>query len=219
MARRRDREPVAYILGHKDFYGHRFLVDESVLIPRPDTETLVEHALACIPSDATCRVADVGTGSGAVAVSIALARPLAVMTATDISEKAITVATTNAATHGVDARIDFVQTDLLEPGKLYDVIVSNPPYIASEAIRELQPEVRLHEPSTALDGGADGLEVVRSLLRVAESVMHTDGQLLLEIGSDQAQAVETIATENGWHVVATHKDLNRQDRVVQLRRA
>lgn len=153
VTRRREREPVAYILGHRDFYGRRFAVTPDVLIPRPDTETLVEHALECIPQEAPCRVLDVGTGSGAIAVTIAAERPLATVTATDISEAALRVASKNAELHEVAARVRLEKADLLGGADQYDVIVSNPPYIASAEIKTLQAEVQEHEPIAALEAG------------------------------------------------------------------
>jgi release factor glutamine methyltransferase len=219
VARRRDREPVAYILGHRDFYGRRFEVTPEVLIPRPDTETLVEHALAQIPLDTPCRVLDVGTGSGAIAVTLAAARPDATITATDISEPALEVAKRNAFLHGVLDRIAFEHVDLLRATERYDVVVSNPPYIASAELRELQDEVRMHEPNTALEAGEDGLDVVRRLLDAAKHATDVGAHLLIEIGAGQARSVVDLATEGGgWERVAVYPDLNRIERVVHLRR-
>jgi release factor glutamine methyltransferase len=219
VARRRDREPVAYILGHRDFYGRRFAVTPDVLIPRPDTETLVEHALQCIPEDAACRVLDVGTGSGAIAVTLAAERPLALVTATDISDAALTVASSNAGRLEVADRIRFVRANLLTGEEQYDVIVSNPPYIARSDMATLQIEVRDHEPATALEAGQDGLDVVRALLTAAASVTATGAQMLIEIGAGQAPSVaDFAASHEAWQLVAVYPDLNRIERVVHLRR-
>ncbi len=219
VARRREREPVAYILGHRDFYGRRFKVTPDVLIPRPDTETLVEHALRCIPQDSACRVLDVGTGSGAIAITIAAERPLAQVTATDMSQAAIEVAAHNAEQLGVADRIHFECTDLLNAGAQYDVIVSNPPYITRAEMAGLQEEVREHEPALALEAGEDGLDVVRALLAAAAPATERDGLLLIEIGAGQAASVvEFAAASPAWESVAVYPDINRIERVVHLRR-
>jgi release factor glutamine methyltransferase len=219
VARRREREPVAYILGHRDFYGRRFSVTPEVLIPRPDTETLVEHALRCIPEDTACRVLDVGTGSGAIAVTLAAERPQALVTATDVSEGALRVAAENAERLGVEARVRFERADLLNGAEQYDVIVSNPPYIAQSEIETLQAEIRDHEPIAALEAGEDGLDVVRALLTAAEPVTASGAQMLIEIGAGQAVSVVDFATgHTAWQPVAVYRDLNAVERVVHLRR-
>jgi release factor glutamine methyltransferase len=219
VARRREREPVAYILGHRDFYGRRFSVTPEVLIPRPDTETLVEHALRCIPEDTACRVLDVGTGSGAIAVTLAAERPQALVTATDVSEGALRVAAENAERLGVEARVRFERADLLNGAEQYDVIVSNPPYIAQSEIETLQAEIRDHEPIAALEAGEDGLDVVRALLPAAEPATASGAQMLIEIGAGQAVSVVDFATgHTAWQPVAVYRDLNAVERVVHLRR-
>jgi len=219
VARRREREPVAYILGHRDFHGRRFLVTPAVLIPRPDTETLVEHALRCIPDDAPCRVLDIGTGSGAIAVTIAAERPLARVTATDISEAALTVAAENAERNEVASRIRFERANLLRDVEQYDVIISNPPYVARSEIETLQPEIREHEPIGALEGGEDGLDVIKALLSATEPATASGAQLLIEVGADQAISVIDFATAHtAWQPVGTYLDINRIERVVHLRR-
>lgn len=219
LTRRRAREPVAYILGHRDFYGRRFAVSPDVLIPRPDTETLVEHALECIPSDSPCRVVDVGTGSGAIAITIAAERPLASVTATDLSQSALEVAAQNARVQGVADRIRFERADLLKGGESFDVIVSNPPYIARAELDALQTEVREYEPMTALEAGEDGLDVVRALLTAAAPATATGAQMLIEIGAGQGAAVTKLTAEgNAWELVTIHLDLGRRERVVHLRR-
>jgi len=219
LSRRRAREPVAYILGYRDFYGRRFEVTPDVLIPRPDTETLVEHALQQIPLDASCRVLDVGTGSGAIAVTLAAERPGARIIGTDISEAALRVAARNADLHGVSDRVDFELVDLLRPNETYELVVSNPPYIASADMEALQDEVRLYEPTSALQAGEDGLDVVRELLHRAKAATLAGGHLLIEVGQGQAAAVVELAVRvGGWHREGVYLDLNRVERVVHLRR-
>lgn len=219
VARRREREPVAYILGHRDFYGRRFKVTPQVLIPRPDTETLVDRALDCIPRDQPCRVLDIGTGSGAIAVTIAAERPLAMVTATDISEGALSVAADNAQRLGVADRIRLERANLLNGDEQYDMIVSNPPYIARSDMESLEAEVRDHEPVGALEAGEDGLDIIRALLKATETAATAGAQLLIEVGAGQAASVADFASAStAWRPVALHRDLNRIERVVHLRR-
>ncbi len=219
VARRREREPVAYILGHRDFYGRRFNVTKDVLIPRPDTETLVDHALECIPEARPCRVLDIGTGSGAIAVTIAAERPLAMVIATDISEAALKVAANNAERLGVAERIRFERANLLSSTEQYDLIVSNPPYVARSEMLSLQAEVRKHEPSDALEAGEDGLDIIRALLLATEAAAATGAHLLVEVGAGQAHSVLDLASaRTAWQPVAVHRDLQRIERVVHLRR-
>lgn len=219
VARRRSREPVAYILGYRDFYGRRFEVTSDVLIPRPDTETLVEHALDAIPAELPCRVVDVGTGSGVIAITLAHARPRASFVATDVSEAALVVAERNAAKLGVGDRIELQHADLFGDTGPYDVIVSNPPYVRTGELETLQPEVRDHEPSTALDAGDDGLDVIRALFRGATDTTKPGAHLLIEIGAGQAEGVSELARDSAhFELEAIHPDLNRIPRVVHLRR-
>lgn len=219
VARRREREPVAYILGHRDFYGRRFEVSSDVLIPRPDTETLVEHALECIPEDAGCRVLDVGTGSGAIAVTIAAERPLATLTATDTSEAALRVAATNAERLGVADQIRFERVDLLSGVEQYDVVISNPPYITLSEMKSLQVEVREYEPAAALEAGEDGLDVIKALLSATEPVTSQGAHLLIEVGAGQAASVvDLAAAKTSWQPHSVYRDLDRIERVVHLRR-
>jgi release factor glutamine methyltransferase len=219
IARRREREPVAYILGRRDFYGRRFSVTQDVLIPRPDTETLVECALGRIADEGVVRVLDVGTGSGAIAITLAAERPNTEVTATDISEGALRVAEDNAMRLGVADRIRFERADLMGDNGPYDVVVSNPPYIKTGDLEDLEPEVRIHEPTAALEGGVDGLDVVRALLARAARATEEGADLLIEVGAGQASDVEALARDSStWSHEATHVDLNRVERVVHLRR-
>jgi release factor glutamine methyltransferase len=164
-------------------------------------------------------VLDIGTGSGAIAVTIAAERPLATVTATDISEGALNVAARNAERLGVADRIRFERANLLSGTEHYDLVVSNPPYIARSEMESLQAEVRQHEPLGALEAGEDGLDVVRALLTAAEAATATGAQLLVEVGAGQAVSVLDFAAANtAWQPVAVHRDLNRIERVVHLRR-
>jgi release factor glutamine methyltransferase len=187
VARRGRREPIQHILGTQEFCGLEFEVTPEVLIPRHDTETLVNEALARMPGAQS--VLDIGTGSGCIALALACKLPGASVTAVDISEAALAVARRNAERNGV--LIEFLQGSLFEPvaGRTFDLIVSNPPYIPSRDIETLQPEVRDFDPRGALDGGADGLDVYRALIPDAATLLNSGGWLLLEVGMGQAADV------------------------------
>lgn len=236
VARRRELEPVAYLIGHKEFYGRDFVVDRRVLVPRPETELLVELALdraraknqeprtvSHQPNSGSrfavrgsqLLIADVGTGSGCIAITLALELPGAEVIATDISPNALAVARTNAERHRVAARVRLAQGDLLAPlGAPTDLIVSNPPYTLLGAIDE---NVRRHEPHLALDGGPDGLVCYRRLLAAAPAHLAPGGSVLLEIGAEQGQAVAALARAAfpSAHV-QIHPDLAGHDRVITV---
>ena len=209
-------EPLPYVLGYWHFYGRKFAVTPAVLIPRPETELLVELALPRLHAHANCRVADVGTGSGVLAVTLAAEVSDARMIATDFSPAALTVARDNARRHRVAERIAFVETDLLTAviGP-FDVIVANLPYIPSTEVEALP--VAHHEPREALDGGADGLGFIRRLLAQAPARLLPDGLLLLEIAANQGEAVRSLATDAFPRAdVQLHRDLAGHDRVVAI---
>lgn len=237
LDRRAKGEPVAYIRGMKEFYGLAFAVDERALIPRPETERLVELAeetvmrrLVARPRDVDAPrlwIADVGTGSGAVAVALVVSLKrrrvgdeFSIM-ATDISEDALQLARENAVGHAAADRIRFVDADLL-PGYLeapFDLVLANLPYVRSDVIPSL-PVATSFEPRLALDGGPDGLDVVRQLLaRLADGALADDGEALLEIGGDQAEAIaELVATQlPGWSCTI-ERDLGGLPRVARIRR-
>ncbi len=210
LDRRARRYPLAYIIGKKEFYGLLFDVTPEVLIPRPETEILVEECLKRV-GDAP-KIADVGTGSGAIAVTIAVNLPNARVWATDASESALNVALANAQKHAVMDRVSVIRGDLLEPLADFklDMIVSNPPYIPSGDIDSLQIEVQF-EPREALDGGVDGLDAYRRLLTQAVGITRT---VALEIGAGQAESVVRIAKDAGWGCVEVVNDLSGIERVV-----
>lgn len=188
MRRRLNNEPTAYITGHREFYGRDFYVDDNVLIPRPETELLVETALGLAVNRPIHTIADVGTGSGAIAISLALSLPQIRIYATDISPAALRVAETNCRKHGVTNLVRLLQGDLLAPlPELSDLIVANLPYVREEEL----PRVNTwhFEPSAALNGGHDGLETIRRLGAQVDSKLRPGGALLLEIGSGQGKAV------------------------------
>lgn len=187
--RRAAREPLQYILGETEFMGLTFHVEPGVLIPRADTEILVEKALELMPPGA--RVLDIGTGSGAIAVSLAKLGKNARVTAVDVSDKALEIARKNAESNGVD--VEFVKSDCFSAlqGRKYDMIVSNPPYISDEEMRGLMPEVK-QEPELALSGGGDGLDFYRRISREAPEHLNAGGFLLFEIGWLQKKAVSAL---------------------------
>ncbi len=196
IRRRVSREPTAYITGHKEFYGLDFSVDESVLIPRPETELLAEHAihLASTVFTPSCLMADVGTGCGAIAVAVAANVPHANIYALDVSEGSLRVAAVNCARHGVDGSVMLCQGDLLAPlPEPVNIVVANLPYVAEAEWASLSPEVSLFEPSVALNGGVDGLRAIERLLLQTPGKVLKGGVLLLEIGCDQGQQVAVIA--------------------------
>jgi release factor glutamine methyltransferase len=215
IQRRLSGEPTQYLTGKKEFYGRNFAVDARVLVPRPETELLVEACLRHLPQDTPCRVLDLCTGSGCIAVTLAVEHPQASVWATDVSPAALEVAQANAVTHGVDARVTFFTGDLFAalPGPAtFDLIVSNPPYIAQPQLPTLQREVQF-EPRLALDGGADGLDIVRRLVSDAPAHLKAGGLLALEIGDDQGPAVLELLTRSLGHEVRVERDLARLDRL------
>ncbi|KIH75943.1 [protein release factor]-glutamine N5-methyltransferase [Geoalkalibacter ferrihydriticus] len=213
VARRARREPLAYILGEAEFWSLSFKVSSGVLIPRPDTEVLVEEALACGPAEA--RVLDVGTGSGALAVALVVERPAWQMTALDVSNLALEVATGNAARHGVRERIRFLLGDLAHlPEEEFDLIIANPPYIPSDDLSGLMADVRDFEPHLALDGGADGLAAYRALASQAPTRLSPGGWLLVEIGQGQEVAVTELFQQAGLGEIHTRADYAGIIRVV-----
>jgi release factor glutamine methyltransferase len=212
LNRRLASEPMQYITGSQEFFSLLFEVTPAVLIPRPETEHLVEAALEHIGGEAV-RILDVGTGSGAIAVSLAHARPQSHLTAVDLSPAALEVARRNAQRHGVLDRVTFLQSNLLATvdGADFDVVVSNPPYIAEGEV--LEPQVSNFEPHPALYAGPTGLEVYERLIPEARKVLKPGGWLLLEIGFGQQPAVEALL--RGWRSVSVVHDLQGIPRVVQ----
>ena len=224
LGRRLAGEPVQYIVGTAWFYGREFYVDRRVLIPRPETEVLVEQASELLSAELatgkTHGICDVGTGSGILAITLALEYQNAHVVATDVSGAALEVAHRNCVRHGVENRVRLVQCDALRAvSQQFDVVVSNPPYVRRDEIAGLQSDVRDFEPHMALDGGADGLAVVRRLLVESTEHLVENGALLLEVGSDQAgQVIDLMAQMGMWTELRTIADLSAVDRVVCGRR-
>lgn len=220
IARRQQREPVAYLTGHKAFYGLEFLVTPEVLIPRPETELIVELLLANYPAPPPpLHIADIGTGSGCLAVTLAKHLPQAIICAVDASTQALAVARQNADRHGVAERSTFWLGDLLAPlAQSFDVIVSNPPYVSEAELAATAPEVRRYEPPLALVAGPDGLAVIRRLLPEAKTKLNSPGLLLVEISASQGGTVSQLARDVFPQAQVTiEKDLAGRDRVLVVK--
>ena len=215
LSKRAERIPLQYIVGEQEFMGLKFRVNSNVLIPRQDTETLVEEALKVI--EPGMRVLDMCTGSGCIIISILKNTTNVDGAACDISKQALNVAKENARLNGVF--VDFERSDLFEHvDEMYDVIVSNPPYIPTKVIETLQDEVRLHDPLLALDGTEDGLMFYRKITEKAREYLKTDGYLCYEIGAEQAADVSEIMKQAGLRDITVVKDLAGLDRVVMGRK-
>lgn len=227
IKRRVAREPVAYITGVKEFWELELMVGPDVLIPRPETECVIEGILAFLKGDdrpQETHFLDLGTGSGAIALALAHSCPMAWVTALDRSCRALAIADCNRRRHKLQDRVHLVAGDWLAPlsgaSARFDVIVSNPPYIPSGQIDGLQPEIALYEPRAALDGGADGLACLARLIREAPPWLVSGGALFLEIGHDQYPAVQRLAAESGaYRDIACRLDYSGKDRVACLVRA
>jgi len=243
LARRQAREPLAYILGRREFYGLNVIVDERVLVPRPETEMLVEQTLAWVrrreglrgrgygtreglsplssplsPDPSPLTLADVGTGSGCVAVALAVHLPQAAIYALDASADALTVAAANVARHGVAGRVRLLPGDLLQPlPERVDVIAANLPYVRRDELPTLPPEVRDYEPRAALDGGPDGLDSIRRLLAQAPAHLRPGGAIFLEIGAAQGKAASDLAHQHlPQATVDVLSDYAGHDRVLRV---
>ena len=216
LKRRAAHEPCQYIIGSCEFYGLSFQVNPNVLIPRQDTEVLVEEALK--QAKAKAAVLDLCTGSGAIAVALKYSREDLSVFASDISEEALKVAEYNSRQNGCE--ISFLQSDLferIEEAKQFDLIVSNPPYVTDAEYEELMPEVREHEPKLALTAGAEGLHIYRRLLSEAPRYLKPEGRLLVEIGCFQGEQVRALLEEHGFQEIRIIKDLAGLDRVAEGR--
>lgn len=219
IKRRMQHEPIQYITGRQEFYGLDLHVAPAVLIPRPETEHLVEAVLKLLPSNQSLKLVDVGTGSGAIAIALAAHLPQAEITALDTSLEAIAVAAANAREHNVADRVRFLQSDLLSVlsrEEEFDAIVSNPPYIPEMDRLSLHPQVRDHEPSTALFAGETGLDIYRRLIPQAHEALKQNGLIALEIGHGQQTALTELLS--GWQSVSFIDDLQRIPRVAVARK-
>lgn len=220
LKRRIQGEPIQYILGKTEFMGLEFKLNSDVFIPRPETEILVEAAIkyALGLSASTCRILELGTGSGCIAISLAKYSAGAILTATDISEEALHLAEENARLNNVEDKITFFRSNLFEslpmPGMRYAISVSNPPYLDSDALRSLQPEVK-YEPAVALDGARDGLDFYRRIISQAPNYLEEGGFLIMEMGFNQAKRIEKIfESHKRFKIIELIKDYNKIDRVI-----
>jgi len=211
VRRRGNREPLQYLASSTSFCGIELKVTPAVLIPRPETEVLAERAWTFLAERGTgpAKALDFGTGSGCLAIAVATHCPSVQVTALDASAEALAVAAENAAQHGVAERLRFVHAETLAaaPGQPFHLIVANPPYIPSGQLAALEPEVRDHEPRLALDGGPDGLDVIRHLATHAAALIHPEGRVMLEFGDGQAAAVGALFEAEGWRVEEIVSDL------------
>jgi len=222
VRRRGAGEPVAYLVGQREFFSLPFTVSGAVLVPRPETEGLVVRVLdlcRASPQAAGSRIVDVGTGSGAIAVTLARHLPEARITATDLSPEALQVARGNAARHGVAERIEFVEADLLPESGAWDIVVSNPPYVREDEFDQLPPDVRLYEPRAALVAGPQGVEVIDRLAAAAADRLVAGGWLVVEMGPAVAAAAEqAVVRHPQLELQPTLKDLAGLPRILQARR-
>ncbi|MCP4299286.1 MAG: peptide chain release factor N(5)-glutamine methyltransferase [Gammaproteobacteria bacterium] len=216
LRRRMNGEPMAYIMGTKEFWSHELLVSAATLVPRPETELLVELALREIPRRAAWQILDLGTGSGAIAIALASERLMSEITAVDISEAALAIAKENARQLSL-SNITFARGSWSEPvcDRLFDLIVSNPPYV--RAGDEVLVDLR-HEPVDALVAGEDGLDAIRTLAADCGTILKADGILLIEHGADQLDDVASILAASGWTDISNHKDFSGHPRVTAARR-
>lgn len=221
IQRRRRAEPIAYILGRREFYGLSFSVDRRVLVPRPDTETLVEVALERTRRSGLFGTAlDLCSGSGCVAISFHKYRPTWHVTAVDKDPNAVDVARENALRLGTIWSTRFLAGDLdapLRPDEKFDLVTANPPYIPTAEIDTLEPDIRDHEPRLALDGGHDGFSVIERIVELAIVRLASSGIVAIEVGHDQAARLSTLFQQRGYTEIATHKDYGGHDRVVSAR--
>ena len=224
IKRRINREPVAYIVGTREFWSLKLAVTKDVLIPRPETECLVESALS-LPElgPGPKRILELGTGSGAITLALASERPEYIYFASDSSVEAVKLAFMNAKFHHLDGKINFFAGDWLEPlkntGQLFDMIISNPPYIRTLSMSELQPEIYKYEPLAALDGGEDGLDSIKKIIFEAHAFLVQKGILLLETGHDQKEQIKKIIDDCGnYEDVVFKKDYSGYDRMVCMRK-
>ncbi len=219
--RRLSKEPVHRILGRREFYGREFFLSPETLVPRPDTEVLIDVILdECRKDEADVRILDLGTGSGIIAITLVAELPKTEVVAVDISAQALVTAQKNADSLKVKGRVSFLHGDLYEPvtGQ-FDLIVSNPPYIKSTELEGLQDEVRLHDPIDALDGGSDGLVFYRRIFGESCKYLRGNAAICVEIGHDQGQKVCSIARECGYASPEVCRDFGGRDRVVIARRS
>ena len=219
ITRRINNEPIQYILGSSEFYGRPFIVNKNVLIPRPETEILIDISLEELKNVNNPTILDIGTGSGCIAITIALEIPLSTIIAIDIDERAIAVAKNNIEVHGVE-NIEFVVADIFHEkiNKKADVLISNPPYIAKKEVPDLMKDVKNYEPLIALTDNNDGLMFYRKIAEIIPSILKENGAAIMEVGiEDHPDRVENIFREEGFGEIKTKLDLNKDKRAIVIK--
>ena len=215
LFRRKKKEPIAYILGFKYFWKYYFYVNKSVLIPRPDTEHIVEETLKYISVNKSINILDIGTGSGCIIISILNERRKCKATAIDISNKAIKIAKTNAKLHHLENKIKFIHMDIdKHNSNKYDLILSNPPYIKNIELSRLEDDIKCFEPKLALRGGLDGYEEIKKVIRKSSELLKERGKLIIEIGKGQKEQTLIFLKKNGFYINKICKDLSGKDRCI-----
>ena len=215
LSRREKKEPMAYILGFKHFWKYKFIINNSVLIPRPDTEILIEESLKLIPKNKSNKILDIGTGSGCIVISILNERSMCKATALDISKKAIKVAKTNAKLHHLENKIQFINIDIDKyKSNKYDLILSNPPYINDINLNRLDDDIRLFEPKLSLSGGFSGYKEIKKVIKKSKELLKVNGKLIIEIGDKQKKQSSELLKKNGFYINKICKDLSGIDRCI-----
>ena len=215
LSKRLKNEPIAYILGSKEFWKHKFFVNRSVLIPRPETEHLVEEILKIIKKNESKKILEIGTGSGCIIISLSIERPKCHVTALDVSSNALNVAKTNAKMHHLENKIKFINIDIdkLQSYK-YDLIVTNPPYINLSDLKRLDDDIKLYEPKLALYGGSDGYREIKKIISKSSKLLKYNGKLVMEIGDKQKMLTILELEKNGFFINKICKDLSGKCRVL-----
>ena len=215
LSRRKKKEPIAYILGFKYFWKYKFFINKSVLVPRPETEQIVEETLNYLSDNESKKILDIGTGSGCIIVSVLKERSKCKAIAIDISSKALKVAKTNAKIHHLENKIKFINIDIDKFNyNKYDLILSNPPYISNIDLVRLDDDVRIYEPIESLSGGPDGYEEITKVIEKSSKLLKNNGKLIVEIGDTQKNNVLKLLKNNGFYINKTGKDLSGRDRCI-----
>ena len=215
LSRRKKKEPIAYILGFKYFWKYKFFINKSVLVPRPETEQIVEETLNYLSDNESKKILDIGTGSGCIIVSVLKERSKCKAIAIDISSKALKVAKTNAKIHHLENKIKFINIDIDKFNyNKYDLILSNPPYISNIDLIRLDGDIRIYEPRESLSGGLDGYEEITKVIEKSSKLLKNNGKLIVEIGDTQKNNVLKLLKNNGFYINKTGKDLSGRDRCI-----
>ena len=215
LSRRKKKEPIAYILGFKYFWKYKFFINKSVLVPRPETEQIVEETLNYLSDNESKKILDIGTGSGCIIVSVLKERSKCKAIAIDISSKALKVAKTNAKIHHLENKIKFINIDIDKFNyNKYDLILSNPPYISDIDLIRLDDDVRIYEPRESLSGGLEGYEIITKVIEKSSKLLKNNGKLIVEIGDSQKNNVLKLLKNNGFYINKTGKDLSGRDRCI-----